>query len=72
MVVGIAASGTTPYVLGGLAWAKRRGCVTIGRDFQSEFAVGARGKNCHPRPKLGRGDFGSTRIEGWDSAKNGA
>lgn len=30
VVVGIAASGTTPYVLGGLAWAKRRGCVTIG------------------------------------------
>jgi len=29
-VVGIAASGTTPYVLGGLRFARRRGAVTIG------------------------------------------
>lgn len=30
IVVGVAASGTTPYVLGAIAWAKKRGCVTIG------------------------------------------
>jgi len=29
VVVGIAASGTTRYVLGGVEWAKRRGCVTV-------------------------------------------
>ena len=29
VVVGIAASGTTRYVLGGMEWAKRRGCVTV-------------------------------------------
>ena len=29
-VVGIAASGTTPYVLGGLKFARKRGAVTIG------------------------------------------
>ena len=29
-VIGIAASGQTPYVLGGLAYAKKRGCVTVG------------------------------------------
>ncbi len=29
LVVGLAASGTTPYVLGALAFAKRRGAVTI-------------------------------------------
>lgn len=29
-VVGIAASGRTPYVLGALAWAKSQGCLTIG------------------------------------------
>lgn len=29
-VIGIAASGRTPYVLGCLAFAKRIGCVTIG------------------------------------------
>jgi len=30
VVVGIAASGTTPYVLGGLRFARKRGAVTIG------------------------------------------
>lgn len=30
VVVGIAASGTTPYVLGALAYAKRRGATTVG------------------------------------------
>lgn len=30
IVVGIASSGRTPYVLGGLAFAKELGCVTIG------------------------------------------
>ena len=30
VVVGIAASGTTPYVLGAIEWAKKRGCVTVG------------------------------------------
>ena len=29
VVVGIAASGTTRYVLGGMEWARRRGCVTV-------------------------------------------
>lgn len=29
VVVGIAASGTTRYVLGGVEWAKKRGCVTV-------------------------------------------
>jgi N-acetylmuramic acid 6-phosphate etherase len=30
VVVGIAASGTTPFVLGAIEWAKKRGCVTVG------------------------------------------
>jgi N-acetylmuramic acid 6-phosphate etherase len=30
VVVGIAASGTTPYVLGGLRFARRRGAITVG------------------------------------------
>ncbi|KAH6879870.1 putative glucokinase regulator family protein [Thelonectria olida] len=29
-LIGIAASGRTPYVLGGMAYAKARGCVTVG------------------------------------------
>lgn len=40
-VVGIAASGTTPYVLGGLRFARKRGAVTIGLT-------------CNPRSPLAR------------------
>jgi len=29
-VVGIAASGRTPYVLGALAWARSQGALTVG------------------------------------------
>lgn len=29
-LIGIASSGRTPYVLGGLAYAKRLGCLTVG------------------------------------------
>jgi N-acetylmuramic acid 6-phosphate etherase len=43
-VVGIAASGTTPYVLGALAYAKRRGALTIGvaANCQSPLAKSAK------------------------------
>lgn len=40
VVVGIAASGRTPYVLGGLAYAKSLGCPTIGIACNKESAVG--------------------------------
>lgn len=40
-VVGIASSGRTPYVLGGLAEASRRGALTIGLAANAGSAVGA-------------------------------
>jgi N-acetylmuramic acid 6-phosphate etherase len=42
-VVGIAASGRTPYVLGCLAFAKKIGCLTIGVVCASPSAMGTSG-----------------------------
>ena len=41
IVIGIAASGRTPYVLGGLAYAKEVGCHTAGISCNPGSAVGA-------------------------------
>lgn len=41
LVVGIAASGRTPYVLGGLAYAKQVGCRTVAISCNADSAVGA-------------------------------
>ena len=41
IVIGIAASGRTPYVLGGLAYAKEMGCHTVGISCNPGSAVGA-------------------------------
>lgn len=43
VVVGVAASGRTPYVLGALAYAKSKGCLTIGLSCvpSSELALAA-------------------------------
>ena len=41
IVIGIAASGRTPYVLGGLAYAKEVGCHTVGISCNPGSAVGA-------------------------------
>lgn len=43
VVVGIAASGRTPYVLGALAYAKKMGCLTVGLSCvpRSELALAA-------------------------------
>ena len=48
VVVGLAASGTTPYVLAGLAYAKRRGALTIGitANRNSPLARTARSSRC--------------------------
>ena len=40
LVVGIAASGRTPYVLGGLEYAKEMGCHTVGISCNPGSAVG--------------------------------
>ena len=44
IVIGIAASGRTPYVLGGLAYAKEVGCHTVGISCNPGSAVGAAGE----------------------------
>ena len=41
IVIGIAASGRTPYVLGGLAYAQEIGCHTVGISCNPGSAVGA-------------------------------
>ena len=41
IVIGIAASGRTPYVLGGLAYAREVGCHTVGISCNHGSAVGA-------------------------------
>ena len=41
IVIGIAASGRTPYVLGGLAYAREVGCHTVGISCNPGSAVGA-------------------------------
>ena len=41
IVIGIAASGRTPYVLGGLAYAQEVGCHTVGISCNPGSAVGA-------------------------------
>ena len=71
VVVGIAASGTTPYVLGAIEWANRRGCVTVGVTSNREFALGARGKNCHSARNGAGGDLRLDAHEGRDIAENG-
>jgi N-acetylmuramic acid 6-phosphate etherase len=68
-VVGIAASGTTPYVLGALAYAKRRGALTIGisADRRSPLA-----KRAHIAitPEVGPEILaGSTRLKAGTSQK---
>jgi N-acetylmuramic acid 6-phosphate etherase len=42
-LVGIASSGRTPYVLGGLEYAKSLGCVTVGLVCVEPSAVGSEG-----------------------------
>lgn len=42
-LIGIASSGRTPYVLGGLAWAKSTGCTTVGVVCAHPSAIGNEG-----------------------------
>lgn len=42
-LIGIAASGRTPYVLGGLAFAKSQGCATVGVACSTPSAMGRSG-----------------------------
>ena len=68
-VVGIAASGTTPYVLGAIAFAKRRGALTVGvaANRRSPLAISAR---IAITPEVGPEILaGSTRLKAGTSQK---
>ncbi|MGU0057502.1 N-acetylmuramic acid 6-phosphate etherase [Enterobacter hormaechei] len=46
LVVGLAASGRTPYVIGGLEYARQTGCTTVAISVTG-FADCAGGRHCH-------------------------
>jgi N-acetylmuramic acid 6-phosphate etherase len=69
VVVGIAASGTTPYVLGALKWANQRGCVTVGVTSNRKSPL-ARAAKIAIRPETGQeAIYGSTRMKAGTSKK---
>lgn len=69
VVVGIAASGTTPYVLGAIGWAKNRGCVTVGITSNSNSPL-ARAVKIAITPQTGPEPIsGSTRMKAGTSQK---
>ncbi len=72
VVVGIAASGTTRYVLGGMEWAKTARVRDCGGDIESQIAAGAHGTNCHHAGNRPGGDCRVHTDESWNRAENGA
>lgn len=69
VVVGLAASGTTPYVLGALAFAKRRGAVTVGVTANSRSPL-ARAARIGIAPDTGpEAISGSTRLKAGTAQK---
>jgi N-acetylmuramic acid 6-phosphate etherase len=69
VVVGIAASGATPYVLGAIEWAKRRGCVTVGITSNPSSPL-ARAVKIAITPQTGPEPIsGSTRMKAGTSQK---
>jgi N-acetylmuramic acid 6-phosphate etherase len=68
-VVGIAASGTTPYVLGAIGYAKRRGALTIGIAVNPQSPL-ARTAKISITPEVGPEILaGSTRLKAGTSQK---
>jgi N-acetylmuramic acid 6-phosphate etherase len=68
-VVGLAASGTTPYVLGAMQFAKRRGAVAIGVTSNSRSPL-ARAANIAIAPDTGpEAIAGSTRLKAGTAQK---
>jgi N-acetylmuramic acid 6-phosphate etherase len=69
VVVGITASGTTPYVLGAIKFARRRGAVTIGVTSNSQSAL-ARAARIAIVPQTGpEAIAGSTRLKAGTAQK---
>ena len=68
-VIGIAASGTTPYVLGAIAFAKRRGAFTVGVSANRRSPL-ARSAKIAIAPEVGPEILaGSTRLKAGTSQK---
>ncbi len=68
-VAGIAASGTTPYVLGAIAYAKKRGALTIGVAANRESPL-AKSAQIAITPEVGPEILaGSTRLKAGTSQK---
>ena len=69
VVVGIAASGTTRYVLGGMEWARRRGCVTVAVTSNPKSPL-ARTAQIAITPETGQEAIaGSTRMKAGTAQK---
>ena len=69
VVVGLAASGTTPYVFGALAFAKRRGAVTVGVTANPRSPL-ARAARIAVAPDTGpEAISGSTRLKAGTAQK---
>jgi N-acetylmuramic acid 6-phosphate etherase len=69
VVVGIAASGGTPYVLGAIEWAKKQGCVTVGITSNPNSPL-ARAVRIAITPQTGTEPIsGSTRMKAGTSQK---
>jgi N-acetylmuramic acid 6-phosphate etherase len=69
VVVGIAASGTTPFVLGAIQWARKRGCVTVGITSNPDSPL-ARAVKIAITPRTGPEPIsGSTRLKAGTSQK---
>jgi N-acetylmuramic acid 6-phosphate etherase len=70
-LIGIAASGRTPYVLSSLAYAKSKGCVTIGVACASPSAMGESGFVDHMIEAVTGSEVvtGSTRMKAGTATK---
>jgi N-acetylmuramic acid 6-phosphate etherase len=68
-VIGIAASGGTPYVLGALEFAKRKGTVTIGITSNPRTPITRLAKICIVTPTGPEAITGSTRMKAGTAQK---
>ncbi len=71
VVAGIAASGETPYVLGAIQYAKRRGAVTIGVTFEPRLVAWTARAHCDCRTDGPRSGDGLHAAQSGDGAKDG-
>jgi N-acetylmuramic acid 6-phosphate etherase len=69
LVVGLAASGRTPYVIGGLAWARKVGCTTVAISCNPDSPI-AREADISISPVVGPEALtGSTRLKSGTAQK---